>query len=146
MQGQDAVVLLAATGACVVCLLARLTPSRPGDSLFTRTLLPALAAGVLAHELYSALFMKWGVFSWHFVLMRLALALVLPVLLVRYAAPQARRTRTLWAAGTLLVALASLLPVVKRDWRTDYTQSWTRSPTRPRAGRSSTRPLARCSP
>jgi hypothetical protein len=125
IQGQDALVLLFTTVLCVLFLLTRLAPAAEPEPLLVTALLPALVLGVLVHELYSAMFVKWGVFSWHFVLVRLALALVLPVLLARFAARDARRAPALWAAGTALVALASLAPVVKRDWRTDYTQSWT---------------------
>jgi hypothetical protein len=124
IQGQDALVLLAAIATCALFLLTRLAPATENEPALVRSLLPALAIGSLAHALYSALFMKWGVFSWHFVLLRLALALMLPVLLARFAAPRTAGTQRLWAAGTVLVALASLLPIVKRDWRSDYTQTW----------------------
>lgn len=125
LGGQDALVLLFTTALCVLFLLTRLLPAAGPEPVLVRSLLPALVLGVLAHELYSALFVKWGAFSWHFVLVRLALALVLPVLLARVVAPHGRRAAAGWAAGTLLVALASLAPVIRRDWRTDYTQSWT---------------------
>jgi hypothetical protein len=125
LGGQDALVLLFTTALCVLFLLTRLLPAAGPEPVLVWSLLPALVLGVLAHELYSALFVKWGAFSWHFVLVRLALALVLPVLLARVVAPHGRRAAAGWAAGTLLVALASLAPVIRRDWRTDYTQSWT---------------------
>ncbi len=122
LEGQDRLVLQAATGAALVCLL---WPRAREGSRFLRTLLPALAIGVLAHELYSALFMKWGVFSWHFVLQRLVLALALPVIGARLLPPRARAGAALWATGTLVVLAAGAWPLVQRDWRTDYSQAWT---------------------
>ena len=125
VRGQDLLMLIASMGCCAVFLVWRAMSRRATGGAFTHVLLPALAAGLLAHTLYSALFMKWGVFSWHFVLERLGLALTLPLLAVLVASPEHGPGRRLWPAGLLLVGAASFLPIVKRDWRTDYSGGWT---------------------
>lgn len=124
VQGQDALVLGVATFAAVLVLVVRFLPGREPGPAFVRRLVPAVCLGVLAHLLYSALFMKWGIFGWHFVLARLALALALPLLVLHFLPTDARAGRMLWPAGVLLVALASALPIVRRDWRTDYAETW----------------------
>lgn len=124
LQGQDRAVLLAALLCAVAFLASRLRPEREQAPVFVRTLLLALAAGVLAHLLYSALFMRWGIFGWHFVLVRLALALTLPVLMARFVAPGSARGRVLWPAVVTLVALVSALPIMRRDWREDVSDTW----------------------
>jgi hypothetical protein len=125
IQGQDLLVLIAATATGALLLVSRLLPEREPAPRLVRTLLPALTAGALAHMLYSALFMKWGVFSWHFVLMRLVLALALPALAARFFAPRPGLRERAWAGGLVLLLLVSALPVIRRDWRSDSNDTWT---------------------
>lgn len=124
VQGQDRAVLLAALLTSIAFLASRLVPEREEAPVFVRVLLPALAAGVLAHLLYSTLYMRWGIFGWHFVLVRLALALTLPVLTARFVAPGSPPGRVLWPALVAFVALASAWPIVRRDWREDVSDTW----------------------
>ena len=124
VRGQDLLMLLAALAACVALLGARLAGRLPRD-VFHRTLLPAVALGLLLHAAYSSFFMRWGVFSWHFVLERLGLSLAVPVLAAMLVPPERARADRLWTALLVVVALGSLAPVARRDLRRDYSLGWT---------------------
>jgi hypothetical protein len=125
VHGQAGAVLVLATVLGAWLVVERVFARRASRPAFADYPLAAFAAGVLAHELFSVLFMKWGVFEWHFVQLRLLLALALPVLLARALLPRGTAARAAWAIVTGLAALASLALIVKRDGRLDYSRSWT---------------------
>jgi hypothetical protein len=107
-------------------LIARATPwARPWHS-FWRLEATAAAAGTLAHHLYSALFMKWAVFSWHFTLALLFLALLVPFLVAGMMRRMEPRTHAIgWAAFCLLLFYGAGREIVKKDWREPERQPWT---------------------
>jgi len=125
VKGQDLMVLAASVATSVAYLFGWAVSRRKERPAFLRTLLPAFAAGLLVHVLYSSVFMKWGVFSWHFVLERLGLSLMMPVLVGAVVSRIRSAERVLWPALLLLLTAASVLPIARRDWRTDYSHGWT---------------------
>src|SRR5439155_12360912 len=85
----------------------------------------ALAGGTLSHQVYSVLFMKWGVFNWHFALSRLLLCVLVPgaidrVLVLR-SPVVARRLAVL---GSSALLLATVWLVYRRDWGEVVQLSW----------------------
>ncbi|TGD83794.1 hypothetical protein BayCH28_28390 [Mycolicibacterium sp. CH28] len=109
----------------VACLLWELGPWPRGQDGPLRGPVCAIALGVLLHVGYAVLFMKWAVFSWHFVLERFAVCLLLPYLCAKIAlfiSPVVQR----WAIGAMVTVLACAVPLVvlQRDWHSDLSRSW----------------------
>jgi hypothetical protein len=106
------------------CLLWELGPWPHGRAGPLRGPACAMAVGVLLHAGWAVLFMKWAVFSWHFVLEGFAVCLLLPYLCSRMAvfvSPALQR----WAVAATITVLACAAPVVVlHDWRSDTSQSW----------------------
>ena len=107
------------------CLLWELGPWPHGRAGPLRGPACAMAVGVLLHAGWAVLFMKWAVFSWHFVLEGFAVCLLLPYLGARMAvfvSPALQR----WAVAAAITVLACAAPLVvlHPDWRSDPSHSW----------------------
>jgi hypothetical protein len=107
------------------CLLWELGPWPHGRAGPLRGPACAMAVGVLLHAGWAVLFMKWAVFSWHFVLEGFAVCLLLPYLCSRMAvfvSPALQR----WAVAAAITVLACAAPLVvlHSDWRSDPSHSW----------------------
>jgi len=124
----DRALLLLAVLLSAACLLWEFGPwhGLPGWPL--RGPACAMAIGVLMHVGYAVLFMKWAVFSWHFVLERFAVCLLLVALLNRMILENQRISgfAQRWAIGALVTVLAVAAPLVvyEREWRADLSRSW----------------------
>ncbi|BBZ79558.1 hypothetical protein MANY_48950 [Mycolicibacterium anyangense] len=107
------------------CLLWELGHWPGGENGPLRLPACAMSLGVLLHVGYALLFMKWAVFSWHFVLERFAVCLLLPYLCAKIApffAPVLQRLAI--GAMITILAIAAPLVVLQQDWRPDLSRSW----------------------
>lgn len=124
----DRALLVLAVILSAACLLWEFGPwpSQPGWAL--RGPACAIAIGVLLHVGYAVLFMKWAVFSWHFVLERFAVCLLLVALLNKFTLENHRVgvVAQRWAIGVLVTVLAFAAPLFayEREWRADLSHSW----------------------
>jgi hypothetical protein len=102
--------------------------SRRADwSPFWRYGVTPLSLGVIVHHVYSALFMKWGVFGWHFALGRILTCVLAAILIERVLARLPKHVATLaWASACLVLLLSGGFAVYRRDWGTISQLSWRR--------------------
>jgi len=86
---------------------------------------PSFAAAIILHDLYAALFLRWAVFGWHFVLSDLLVCMLVPMAFERAleSVPASLRAPA-WTASLLLVVVIGALFVWRRDWGSVSKGSW----------------------
>lgn len=120
----DRALLLLAVVLSAACLLWEFGPWGARSDWPLRGPACALSIGVLLHVGYAVLFLKWAVFSWHFVLERFAVCLLIVALVNKVIRESPRIggvVQQRWALGAGIVALAIAAPAIvyEREWRAD---------------------------
>ena len=126
MWGRDLDLFYQCTVLAAAYLLARLTPLARRWPSFFRVEGSAASAGILAHNVFSALFMKWNVFNWHFALGHFYLAMLVPALLALALQRLAPRTSTVvWTLLLAVLTFGTAKQVLRRDLREPKRVGWT---------------------